>query len=201
MEIKIGKSAHACSACGRVFTHDETLFSAVHIENQLLARTDYCVECWKPDAGTGAFCVWSPKFCDPKVAEQQPPEVFLPLRQLFYDAVQSEDRSELAVAYLAAQLLRRQKAFRLIKESDEGDGEVKFALFADRVGNRPIEVRDPNLTYQELEQGRRVLMERLNDLERPLEAETEAETQIETQTTSQTETETQKEAESHAGSE
>ncbi len=175
MEIKIGKSAHACCACGREFVHDETLTSAVRIEEQALARRDYCAACWNTEAAAGAFCVWSPKFCDPKVAEQQPPEVFLPLRQLFYDAVQSDERSELAVAYLAAQLLRRQKAFRLIKESDESDGDVKLVLFADRIGNRPIEVRDPNLTYEELETGRRVLMERLNALERPAEPEAEEE--------------------------
>jgi hypothetical protein len=173
MEIKIGKSAHACSVCGRTFVHDEVLTSAVRIEEQVLARTDFCGACWTADFAKGAFCVWSPKFCDPKVAEQQQPEVFLPLRELFYDAVQSEERGELAVAYLAAQLLRRQKAFRLIKESDEGDGDVKLVLFADRIGNRPIEVRDPNLTYEELESGRRVLMERLSALERPPEAEEE----------------------------
>jgi hypothetical protein len=174
MEIKIGRSAHACSLCGRDFVHDETLTSAVRIENEVLARTDFCTACWSSDAAAGAFCVWSPKYCDPKVAEQQPPEVFLPLRQLFYDAVQSDERGELAVAYLAAQLLRRQKAFRLIKESDERDGEVKRILFADRIGNRPIEVCDPNLTYEELEQGRRILMERLNALENPPAAEEES---------------------------
>ena len=167
MEIKIGKSAHACSVCLRDFVHDEVLTSVVRIESQVLARTDFCPACWNAECATGAFCVWSPKFCDPKVAEQQPPEVFLPLRQLFYDAVQSEDRDDLAVAYLAAQLLRRQKAFRLIKESDESDGEVKLILFADRIGNRPIEVRDPSLTYEELEKGRRALMDRLSALERP----------------------------------
>ena len=176
MEIKIGKSAHACSVCGHAFVHEEPLTSVARIENQVLVRTDYCSTCWGAERGSGAFCVWSPRFCDPKVAEQEPPEVFLPLRQLFYEAAQSEDRSELAVAYLAAQLLRRQKAFRLIKESDEGDGEVKLILFADRIGNRPIEVRDPNLMYEELEMGRRVLMERLNALEHPASPEGEQET-------------------------
>jgi hypothetical protein len=173
MEIKIGKSAHACSICGRAFVHDEALTSVARIENRELVRTDYCSTCWKAECGIGAFCAWSPKFCDPKVAEQEPPEVFLPLRQLFYEAVESQERSELAVAYLAAQLLRRQKAFRLIKESDEGDGETKLVLFADRIGNRPIEVRDPNLAYEELEMGRRALMERLSALENPPSAEQE----------------------------
>jgi hypothetical protein len=114
-----------------------------------------------------AFSVWSLKFYDPQVAERQPPEIFSPLRQIFYNAVESEERTELAVAYLAAQLLRRQKVFQLIKESDEGEQEVKLVLFADRIGNRLIEVRDPNLSYAELETGRHVLMERLAGLENP----------------------------------
>lgn len=167
MEIKIGKSAHACSVCERPFVHDETLTSAVRIEHQVLVREDFCEACWQPDRAMGTFSVWSPKFYDPKVAEQQPPEVFSPLRQVFYEAVESEDRHELAKAYLAAQLLRRQKVFRLVKESDDPDKEIRVVLFADRIGNRLIEVRDPSLTYAELETGRRALMERLNALENP----------------------------------
>lgn len=167
MEIKIGKCSQACAACGRAFVHDETLNSVVRIDGQALAREDYCAECWNGGRSADAFSVWSLKFYDPKVAEQQPPEAFSPLRQIFYNAVELEERTELAVAYLAAQLLRRQKVFRLIKESDEGDREVKLILFADRIGNRLIEVRDPNLGYAELETGRQWLMERLAGLENP----------------------------------
>ncbi len=167
MEIKIGKSARACSTCERPFEHEETLTSVVRIENQALVREDYCQACWNPERAVGTFSVWSPKFYDPKVAEQQPAEVFSPLRQVFYEAVESDDRNELAKAYLAAQLLRRQKAFRLVKESDDPEKEVRMVLFADRIGNRLIEVRDPNLSYAELETGRRGLMERLNAIENP----------------------------------
>jgi len=175
MEIKIGKCSHACVACGRAFIHEETLTSVVRIDSQVLAREDYCTECWNGERGAGAFSVWSPKFYDPKVAEQQPPETFSPLRQIFYTSVERDERTELAVAYLAAQLLRRQKVFRLIKESDEGEQEVKLVLFSDRIGNRLIEVRDPSLGYAELEAGRQLLMERLAVLENPpSEAEEEA---------------------------
>ena len=71
----------------------------------------------------------------------------------------------LAKGYLAAQLLRRQKVFRLIKESDEDEGESRVSLFADRIGNRFIEVRDPNFSYDELEAGRQALLVRLRELE------------------------------------
>jgi len=100
------------------------------------------------------------------------------LRQVFYEAAESEDRSETAVAYLAAQLLRRQKVFRLLKESDGPESEVRVALYADRIADRLIEARDPDLSYAELEAGRITLLERLNRLENgqsPQEAQTDAE--------------------------
>jgi len=167
MEIRIGKSARACVACDRAFVHEQELHSLVRIEHQMLQREDYCAECWDPDRGVGAFSLWSAQFYDPRVAEQEPPEVFSPLRQAFYEAVDSGDRAELAKAYLAAQLLRRQKVFRFIREGTDPETEVRVALYSDRFGNALVEVRDPNLTYAEMEGGRRELLARLHDLENP----------------------------------
>jgi hypothetical protein len=165
MEIKIGKSGHQCAACASPFVHEQEMMSLVRIQDRVLVREDYCHACWSPEHATGSFSVWSPRFYDPKVAEQEPAEVFSPLRRVFYEAVESEARHELAVAYLSAQLLRRQKVFRLLKESDGPEGTVKLTLYADRIADKLIEVRDPNLSYAELDAGRRVLMERLAALE------------------------------------
>jgi len=167
MEIKISRSARTCSACHREFVHEEALHSAIRIEELAFVREDYCPACWTTDRAAGTFSAWKARFYDPRVADQQPPEVFSPLRQAFYEAAESQDRAQLAKAYLAAQLLRRQKVFRLIKESDAPDGEARVALFADRIGDRLIEVRDPNLGAGEMQEGRRLLMERLNQLENP----------------------------------
>lgn len=167
MEIRISKSAKECVACERPFEHDETMTSLVRIEHQNFVREDYCTQCWNADRATGAFSVWAPRYCDPKVAEQLPPEVFSPMRQVFYESFESQERVEMAKAYLAAQLLRRQKVFRLIKEGDSPEGDMHVILFADRIGNRFIEVRDPNLSYAELEAGRCALLERLNIIENP----------------------------------
>lgn len=167
MEIKIGKSARHCLGCAREFVHEEPLYSLVRIENAELRREDYCAGCWQAERAVGAFSTWNPRFYDPRVAEAEPEETFTPLRRLFYDAVDSADRLELATAFLAAQLLRRQKVFKLIKESDEGDGEVRITLFNDRIGNRLIEVRDPQFAYKELEEARKRLLSRLQELEAP----------------------------------
>ena len=165
MEIRIGKPTHRCTGCDSAFSHEEELHSLVKLEERSLVREDYCPACWRPERAQAAYSTWACVFIDPKVAEQEPPEAYSPLRQVFFEAVAAEDRLELAKAYLAAQLLRRQKVFRLIKESDEGEGEVRISLFSDRIGDRLIEVRDPSLTYDEMEGGRRALMERLAMLE------------------------------------
>ena len=173
MEIRIGKSASTCCRCERGFQHDEELSSLVRISEGALEREDYCPACWGEAGSEGAYSVWRTKFYDPKVAEQEPPEVFSPLRQLFYEAVECEERAELAKAYLAAQLLKRQKVFRQLRESDEGGGETRLVLYSDRIGNRLIEVRDPSFTYAEMEVGRRLLLERLRELEAPQVEDTE----------------------------
>ena len=175
MEIKISRAGRTCAGCKRTFEHQEKVNSILKAgETGGLQRDDYCFACWNSGRTEGSFSAWATRFIDPKVAEQQPPEVFSPLRGLFYEAVEAPERRELAKAYLAAQLLRRQRVFRLIKEGEEGDENVRIALFADRIGDRLIEVRDPNLTYAEMEEGRKALIERLRQLESPEPAQEEA---------------------------
>ncbi len=167
MEIRIGKSTRVCAQTQQSFEHGQELLSLVKQGEDGLVREDYSKEAWNPACADGAIAVWATNYVDPDIENQQPDDSFSPLRNLFYEAVESEDRAELAKAYLAAQLLRRQKVFRLIKEGEETDTDSKFALFTDRIANRMIEVRDPNLSYAELNTARASLMEILNTLEKP----------------------------------
>ncbi len=171
MEIKIGKNAKKCLVCETPFAHEQAFTSRTRLEDGVLLREDYCEECWDPSWGDGAFCVWRPVFRDPAVEQEQPPEAYSPLRRVFYEALESEDRAVLARAYLAAQLLKRQRVFRLIKESDESDGETRISLYVDKHGDGLIEVRDPNLSYAELEDGRASLLQRLAEIEAAQEAQ------------------------------
>lgn len=172
MDIKIGKSSNACIACERDLAHEEMFHSRVQILEEQLVREDYCEDCWVDDLAVDAYFSWSSRYCDPAVANAQPPEIFSPLRQLFYESLDSDTPLDEATAFLAAQLLRRQKVFRLIKESDEGDGELHILLFNDKIGNRLVEVRDPNFTYAQLETARGNLLQRLAELEDNDESET-----------------------------
>ncbi len=165
MNIKISKNSHSCAACGNDFQHEQELTSTVKVAEGVLHRQDFCRDCWNSEQSKDAYSVWSMVYHDPKIENQEPAEVFSPLRQLFYEAAEEQSRIEMAKAFLAAGLLRRQKVFRLIKESDESDGEVRITLYTDRIGNRLIEVPDPQFTYAEMDKARTLLIERLQVLE------------------------------------
>lgn len=172
MEFSIRKSARSCEQCAAEFVHGQSIHSAVSFSDQdSLVRADYCDACWTAKLSRAAYSAWTTHFFDPRVADQQPPEVFSPLRRLFYEACLSEDRLEQAKAFLAAQLLRRQKVFRQIKESGELDGETRTTLYTDRIGNQFIEVRDPNFTYAELDAARVTLLRSLRELEEGVSSE------------------------------
>ena len=169
MEIKIGKSARQCHGCQKAFAHEQRLTSVLQRGPEGWLREDYCPDCWNEERGAAALCVWSAQFQDPAVLDQQPAEAFSPLRQAFYEAAERAGREAIALAYLAGQLLRRQKVFRFIKQAVDPETEAAVMLFLDRIGNRMIEVHDPNLTTAELERGRVQLLHRLAELEGTLD--------------------------------
>ena len=167
MEIRISRPSKRCCASDQDFVHNDEIVSLVRYSEGALVREDYAKSQWDEAYGERAYSVWTTRFHDPQVADQEPEEKYSPLRQLFYGAQGGEDRPSLAVAFLAAQLLRRQKVFRQIKESAETDEGGKLILYVDRIGNRLIEVRDPNFSYAELDAARQRLMEELMALEAP----------------------------------
>jgi hypothetical protein len=173
MEIKISRSSRRCCASDREFVHEDEIVSLVRYVDGALVREDYAREHWDEAKAKGAYSTWNTRFYDPQVAQQEPEEKYSPLRQIFYEATGSESREELATAFLAAQLLRRQKVFRQVRESEETEEGGKLILYVDRIGNKLIEVRDPNFTFAELESARFRLMDRLMALEAP-PGETEA---------------------------
>lgn len=169
MEIKISKCAAICCACENPFEHEEKVHSMVVSQEDSLERRDYCADCFPKEQEAEVYCAWNVRYSDPKVLEAEQHEAFSPLRRLFYDMALLTERSNLAEAYLAAQLLKRQRVFRQIKESEENDGAERVTLFLDRVGNRLIETRDLSFTYTELDEARVRLMARLQELEAPPE--------------------------------
>lgn len=172
MDIRIAKTSKHCYKTEKPFEHGESVISAVRLIDQEYRREDYAESEWADADADAAIAVWSTKYWDPAVAEQEPDETYSPLRQLFYEGAESEDRIERAKTFLAAELLRRQKVFRLLKQGDDPDEGGRVTLYRDRIGDKMVEVRDPQLTYDDLEAGRTALVARLQEIESPPEEET-----------------------------
>lgn len=159
MEIRIGKTARQCHATGLPFAHKAEVVSLVRPDEQGLVREDYAREAWKDAFGEGALAVWTTRYIDPEsVEDARREEERSPVRDLFYACHESEDRIAMAKAFLAAQLLKRQRAFRLVRASSADDAEGHAYLYLDRAGDRLVEVRDPGLTFSELEHARTELL-------------------------------------------
>lgn len=167
MEIKISKCAAKCHVCGQDFAHEQQVHSAALMENDCLDRRDYCSGCVPERKDSSLFCSWQTQYSDPRVMESERQETLTPLRRLFYDLAGCTERLDMAQAFLAAQLLKRQKAFRQIRETEGGEDAARVTLFLDRAGGRLIETRDLNFGYSELDSARVLLLEKLRALESP----------------------------------
>jgi len=163
LDIKFRKAGHNCSACGKRFDHLEPHLSMINEDRDEYVREDFCTACWSQRAnmwGRGSYSFWSTRYIDPAVENAEPAEHFAPLRRVFYDAVESDNRTEQTVAFIAAHMLRRQKAFRLMKEFDRDDEDGSVVVFADKFTQRLVEVPDLAFTADELRAARRILIER-----------------------------------------
>ena len=169
MEIKIRKASPHCLACGKRFEHLEKHFSRANAaDDKELVREDYCPQCWESGRAADVekmYSYWLSKYFDPAAASQPDEEEFSPLRTIFYEAAESEEKVEQAVAYLAAHLLRRQKVFRFVRgfEDSERDGDVN--VFSDRFSGRVAEVVDPGFSVEDLQEARQELLQRLEQME------------------------------------
>lgn len=157
MEIKITKNAPQCFQCKKPFVHEEFVWSRLVEVNRDWQREDYCEECWlTQDSGIETISRWHHRYMDVRVLRQRQESISdSPLRVVFYETLESTyTRQNLALAYLCAQLLRREKVFKKLKEMNISSSEGYIIIFLDRVDNRVIEVKDPNFSYAEIEEAK-----------------------------------------------
>jgi len=169
MEINIRKAAAHCLACGTRFEHLQKHFSKVNAANEAeLVREDYCAACWESGRAADAeraLSFWLAKYFDPAAATQPDEREFGPLRAMFYEAVENEERLEQAIAYIAAHLLRRQKVFRFVKGFEDPESGCNVSVFYDKLCGRLTEVADHGFSVEELEGARQEFVQRLERME------------------------------------
>ncbi len=163
MEIRIRKNSPVCFQCSRAFQHNEIIWSQLVKNDKELERQDFCLNCWEQKSILEPFSYWKHKYIDPKeIRKLQELQNDSPLRTLFYDRIsKSEGRKDEAIVYLTSQLLRREKIFKKIKEVVLSKADGHIIIYVDRLDEKIVEVRDPNFSYQELEEARKFICEYL----------------------------------------
>jgi len=154
-----------CASTGESFAHGDPVYSCVFVEDSAFERRDYSAQGWNTDLAGSAYSYWRANYVDPDVMSAEDLSSRTPLLKLFNQAAESEARDDLALAFLAAQLLRRQRVFRLVKETESAESGARVTLYTDRVANRLIEVSDFAFTYDELNAAREHLMTKLTEIE------------------------------------
>lgn len=161
MEIRIRKNSPSCYCCSKNFEHQEVVWSQLIKDEDEIERQDYCCACWEKKDDHNVFSFWRHKYIDPKVVKKiQETRNDSPLRALFYNMLSKEgNRKEEAIAYLSAQLLRRERIFKKIKEFVLSKSDGHIVIYVDKVDEKVVEVRDPNFSYDELEEARKYICE------------------------------------------
>ncbi|HOV32607.1 MAG TPA: hypothetical protein PLX23_04510 [Candidatus Hydrogenedens sp.] len=164
MEIKISRNAIKCFNCEKIFVHEEWIGSQIIDTGKEWQRQDFCMSCWEQEKRQDSLSQWRHQFIDVKLQKKEQEVIDSPLRILFYEAVEKEySRIELAIAFLAAQLLKREKVFKKIKEMAISSKDEHIIMYIDRIDDRVIEVRDPNFTLAEMVEAKKNVLERLGD--------------------------------------
>jgi hypothetical protein len=163
MEIDLKKIGRKCSGSDTIFKHGDAVVSLVRPSEEGLAREDYHSSFWHEGLSEGALAVWRTVYRDASQEEEsERKEAASPLRVFFYEALSLTTRPGYAQAFLAAQLLRRQRVFRLLKEPTKDSGE-RVMLFLDLESDAIVEVPDPDFSLDELKEARSGLEKAIAD--------------------------------------
>lgn len=161
MDIHLHKIARHCASSGQPFKHGDSVVSLLRKGEEALVRSDYHEHNWSTELSSNTIAIWRTTYRDPQADIAQEDEGDeSPLRAFFFEAVAEETRSGQAKAFLAAQLLRRQRRFRLLKEASQ-ENEDRVLLFLDLNTDSIVQVCDPSLSLGELRQARTALEETL----------------------------------------
>lgn len=162
MKINISRNGIKCLSCEKTFIHDEWVWSRILDTDDKWQRQDFCLSCWEQQNKQEAISQWRHRYIDTKLKRKEQELEDSPLRKLFYESVEKEhSRMELAIAFLTSQLLRREKIFKKIKEMAISQRDGYIIMYIDCVDDRVIEVRDPNFSFSEMEEAKKIVLERL----------------------------------------
>ena len=152
-EYKIVGASRQCQACQRAFAVGDEYFSAVveTAEDDLLARQDFCPDCWKPEAAT-YFSFWKTHVPAAEEHRHRGPRLvdMGRLLQLFEHLAESEDVPAVRFRYVLALVLMRKRRLRIVESRRLGGGAGEELTLREVGTGRRHVVSCPSITEDEI---------------------------------------------------
>jgi hypothetical protein len=152
-EWNIQSRAHACTACGKSFSHKQSYHTLLYDERGDLKRLDICDPCWQAQHSNGArerkgfISYWHGIYEAPLPPSDpiQKENAESVLRKL----VELKDPKYGAASYILAVMLERKRLLK-VKEELVREGHRVFVYEQPRTGD-VFTIVDPNLQLNQLE--------------------------------------------------
>jgi len=163
-DYKISPSARTCQACRRRFGVGDEYYSAV-VEaegDDLLARRDFCPDCWAPDAADAYFSFWKTRVPEPPADRRSGPRLvdLDRLLQLFDHLAAADEEHARRFRYVLALVLMRKRRLRLVASRRLAAGQGEELTLREVGSQRQHTVRCPSLSEDEI----RSVTDRLGDI-------------------------------------
>ena len=180
--ITIGKPNDNCAATGEPLTPRDRIVSILVLSAdggslRLDAAEAQWDSGWRPDAAAEIIAIWRGHMPEPKVGENSRPVDDEDLVALFEQIAEPADERAIELRYVLAWMLVRRRRLRFEGLRDGTLGVRRVSATGALLDSTPIEVDDPGLDEDQLEQAmERVAVLLLGEPEEPLAAETAGET-------------------------
>jgi hypothetical protein len=145
---ELSKPLGSCSGTGKKIEYGEEYFAALIQTDEGLARRDFCEHYWqehKPDV----FCFWKTKLPEP----DQKKHIFVNDEMLmaFFERLAEEtEQKKINFRFVLALILMRKRRLKYESSEKQDDKEIWRLRIAG--GKQIVDVINPHLTEQEIEQ-------------------------------------------------
>lgn len=143
----ITKGADCCCGCGKPFAANRLLYSCLLEVGDDFERRDLCADCWDAGAPANVFCFWRTRHTE----AVRKPVIDTAVMTEFFDRLEgTQDDQKRAFRFVLALYLMRRKELKLL-EVRRGDDKETLVLQR-RAGKQRVEVENPGITEERLEE-------------------------------------------------
>ena len=144
---RVASSEKVCRRCERPFKEKEVFFSALGEEQDEFVRHDFCDGCWTGEGHGTFFSFWKTRRQGEQRKARLDTNVAL---DLFCQLAGADTEKKSKFRFVLALCLARQKVIKLIGSRRRDGREV--VLFQVRKNEDPIEMENPELADEEIEE-------------------------------------------------